>query len=53
MLLVSHVLDPWPAEIHFYATRYFPVPVMVVTVDNERRWAIVDGGFVGAYDLGE
>lgn len=49
MLFVSHLLDPQPTEIHFFATRYFPLPVAVMTVDNNIVWALAGGRFEGAF----
>lgn len=49
MLVVSHLLDPHPTEIHFFATHYFQLPVAVATVDNDIIWTVAGGQFHGAF----
>ena len=49
MLVVSHLLDPQPTEVHFFATHYFGLPVAVITVDNDLVWTIGGGRFQGAF----
>ena len=43
MQLVTHGLDDAPTEIHAFASRYFPLPLMVVTVENRAMWGVVNG----------
>jgi hypothetical protein len=44
-LVVSHLLDPTPTEIHFFSVFAARRPIFVVTAMNERIWAAeVSGG---------
>ncbi|KPL69757.1 hypothetical protein SZ64_17805 [Erythrobacter sp. SG61-1L] len=50
-LVVTHLLDPYPTEIHAFASRYLPVELMVVTVDNKAMWSVVQGDIAYAGQL--
>lgn len=41
--VVTHLLDPQPTEIHAFASRYVPIKLMVVTVDNKLMWTLQQG----------
>jgi hypothetical protein len=51
-LVLSHLLDPQPTEIHVFASYYIPVDLMVVTTENELLWSVARGniGFAGSLD---
>lgn len=42
-LRCTHGLDDAPTEIHAFASRYFPLPLMVITVENRAIWGVTDG----------
>ena len=42
-VFISHLLDPQPTEIHFFASRYVPMQLMVGTLDSGTMWTISDG----------
>ncbi|HTN13891.1 MAG TPA: hypothetical protein VL094_03710 [Sphingomonadaceae bacterium] len=42
-LVVTHLLDPYPTEIHAFVSRYLPIGMIVVTTPNRGMWA-VEGG---------
>jgi hypothetical protein len=42
-LLVSHLLDPQPTEIHAFASRYFPLAVFVGTMPSKLVWEVRGG----------
>ena len=39
-LMVSHILDETPTEIHVFSTYVAGLPVYVSTVKNDRVWVI-------------
>ncbi len=44
-LLVTHLLDPVPTEIHVFSAYPARMPIYVVTVENDTIWAVdVSGG---------
>lgn len=43
MRIVSHLLDHGPTGIHASASRCFPLPLIVVTIENHAVWAVTDG----------
>jgi hypothetical protein len=49
MLVVTHLLDPHPTEIHSFASYYVPVTLMVVTTENRLLWSVRQGniGYMG------
>lgn len=50
-LVVTHLLDPYPTEIHAFASRHMPVELMVATVDNKAIWSLVQGNIAYAGQL--
>lgn len=42
-VFVTHLLDEYPTEVHFFASYYVPLTLMVGTVENEVMWSIEDG----------
>ena len=51
-IVLSHLLDPQPTEIHVFASYYLPVTLMVATTENRLLWSIRQGsvGYVGPID---
>jgi hypothetical protein len=44
-LVVSHLLDPTPTEIHVFSVFAAKKPIYVITVTNDRIWAAeISGG---------
>lgn len=43
MTFVTHLLDPQPTEIHFFASRYFTMRMAIGTTDNRLVWFIENG----------
>jgi len=41
--VLTHLLDPQPTEIHAFVSRYIPVPLMIVTIENRESWTITKG----------
>lgn len=52
-LVVSHLLDPQPTEIHVFANLNFPLPLMVMTIENDSLWSIERGDIEYAGLVGE
>lgn len=48
-LVLTHLLDPQPTEIHVFASFYVPVMLMIATTENRQMWSIRQGsvGYVG------
>lgn len=42
-LVVTHLLDAQPTEVHLFASRYFPLPLYVATGPSNLIWAVADG----------
>lgn len=51
-IVLSHLLDPQPTEIHAFASYYLPVTLMIATTDNRQLWSLRRGavGYVGSLD---
>jgi hypothetical protein len=43
LLVLSHLLDPQPTEIHAFVSRNIPVALAVMTVSNDLIWAVGGG----------
>lgn len=43
IVVLTHLLDPQPTEIHAFVSRNIPVPLGVVTVSNKHIWAVTNG----------
>lgn len=43
-LIVSHLLDPQPTEIHVWLSRWIGKPVYVMVVEPEQLWAVTGDG---------
>ena len=48
-MVLSHLLDPGPTEIHVFASYYIPITLMIVTTENQQMWSIRQGsvGYIG------
>jgi len=44
-LMVSHVLTPYPTEIHAFVSLQHDMPIYVMTVDNKTIWSVEKGKF--------
>jgi hypothetical protein len=42
-MVVSHLLDPQPTEIHMFVSRYFGLPIYVGTTANDLLWKVSAG----------
>lgn len=42
-MFVSHLLDDQPTEIHTFVSRYIPIALYVMTVENELMWVTGNG----------
>ncbi len=51
--MASHILDPYPTEIHFFVSHYLPIDLFVSTVHNELLWKIGAGNLIEGGDLSE
>lgn len=49
-MVLSHLLDPRPTEIHAFVSRNIPINLMIVTVENQRVWEIANGAIRYAGD---
>ena len=51
-IVLSHLLDPQPTEIHVFASYYLPVTLMVATTENRLMWSVRQGsiGYIGSLD---
>jgi hypothetical protein len=45
-LVLTHLLDPQPTEIHVFVEYNIPVPLYVMTTSNERTWRIDKGRII-------
>ena len=50
-MVLSHLLDPEPTEIHAFVSRNIPIGLMIVTVQNHRVWAVENGRIRFAQDI--
>ena len=42
-MVVSHLLDDHPTEIHAFVSRYVPISLMVATIENRAMWLVEKG----------
>lgn len=42
-MVLSHVLDPQPTEVHAFVSRNIPIGLIVATVSNHRLWTVTNG----------
>jgi hypothetical protein len=47
-MVLTHLLDPQPTEVHVFVSRYVQIPLLVLTDSNEELWAITAGQIVPA-----
>lgn len=52
-LMLSHLLDPTPTEIHVFLSRNYRQNLFPVTTQNSLMWEIREGTIVGATDFGK
>lgn len=50
-MVLSHLLDPQPTEIHAFVSRNIPISMMIVTVENDRIWEVANGAIRYAGDV--
>lgn len=43
LMMVTHLLDPQPTEIHVFVSMHAQVPLVVMTVDNRLLWFVKHG----------
>lgn len=43
MMMVTHLLDPQPTEVHVFVSLHARVPLVVMTVDNKLLWFLSRG----------
>ena len=44
---VSHLLDEYPTEIHFFVSHNIPLELMVGTLNSDTMWKLQDGELTG------
>jgi hypothetical protein len=51
-IVLTHLLDPQPTEIHVFASYYVPVMLMIMTTENRAMWSARGGsvGYIGTLD---
>ncbi len=42
-MMITHLLDPQPTEVHVFLSMHASIPLMVGTVDNGRLWKVEHG----------
>ncbi len=50
-VFVTHLLDEYPTEVHFFASRYVPLSLLVGTVENDLMWTIDAGLLESVSDM--
>jgi hypothetical protein len=50
-MVLTHLLDPQPTEIHAFVSRNIPIPLLIITVSNEASWHVVQGHIEYARDV--
>lgn len=50
-MFITHLLDEYPTEVHFFASRYVPVSLFVGTMENDLMWSISNGVLQGVEDI--
>jgi hypothetical protein len=51
-MMLTHLLDPTPTEIHVFLSRTYQRPFFIATAENELLWK-VDGSVIELVDTGE
>ena len=51
-MMLTHLLDPTPTEIHVFLSRSYGRPFFIATTENELLWK-VDGSHIELVDTGE
>lgn len=51
VLIVTHLLDPQPTELHAFVSRNIPVALAVATLPNSKLWVISKGRITFVRDL--
>lgn len=50
-IVVTHLLDDFPTEIHFFVSRNIPLAMIVGTINSGTMWTIQDGVMAGTAPL--
>lgn len=51
IVVLTHILDPQPTEVHAFISRNIPVPLGVITVSNKHIWTVANGAIQYVRDV--
>lgn len=43
IMVLTHLLDPQPTEVHAFVSRNLPFPLMIATIQNKEMWLVSAG----------